>query len=126
MTSTEFESLQIALGEARSELVTTKRELEDMTQRAVAAERLVEDARKHINSYIEEFKQAGLQAQILIEHLGKQIGEADALRNRLAKVTDALSKADALVLALEAKSDTIEALRAEYAQSKLELQTLDG
>ena len=126
MTSTEYESLQIALGEARSELITTKKELEDMTQRAEQAERLVAEARKHVNSYIEEFKQAGIQAQVLIEHLGEQIATADAVRNRLAKVTDALAKADALILALEAKSDTIEALRAEYAQSKLELQTLDG
>jgi len=126
MTSTEFESLQIELGEARSELLTTKRELEEMKSRAEVAEAGVAQARKNAEAYIEEFKRAALEAQKLIENLGKQLAAGDALRNRLAKVTDALAKADALILAMDSKSDTLEQRRAEYAQSKLHLQTLDG
>lgn len=81
---------------------------------------------------LDEVKNVAEQSYKLLESLEQHMKAGDALRRRLAKVTDALAKAETLLLVMEKHmrehDDCCEELpmaRAAYAAAKLFLQTSD-
>jgi len=103
-------------------LQTRNTELEERTR---LAEETTHQAKKVFESNLAELQRAGEKAAEILQGLAAEYKKADALRNRLCKVTDALAVADAYILALEAKSGNLEEQKRAYSESKILLATPD-
>lgn len=132
---------EILLGEARGEVLILKNEKSDLEEALAVMKQQYETAKaeleterqrsnlavKNLNDHLEDLKRAGLAAQKLLGSLEEQLRTADALRNRLLKVTAALAAIDRYFLLHEAgasKEELEEAKRA-YSLAKVQLGTLD-
>ncbi len=108
-----------------SELELLRQRNAELEERVQKAEKYADEAKRVFSGNLDELKRAGEKAQELLSSMAAEMTKADALRNRLFKTTDALARADAYILALRTKSDTVEERAKEYDESKIFLSTPD-
>lgn len=105
----------------------------ELKGRAQVAEKQVEDAKRAVQTYIEEIQRTGKGVKDMLQNMVTIQAQADMVRRRLGKVQMALLAADNLVNAYRSEypsaialSDLVSRKEDEYTMSRKDLTTSDA